>query len=240
MSNTNPVVITAKRRWAPGRIPTAIMLAISLFGLALSGCKSMNKTQKGAVIGGASGGVIGGVVGRAVGNTAMGAIIGATVGGVTGAVIGRKMDKQAEEIAKELENAEVIREGEAIVINFKEKVLFAYDRSDLNGAAQTNLNKLSAILLKYPETNITVIGHTDSKGSDDYNQTLSESRANAVTNYSSKQGVASSRLTAIGKGESDPVASNDTQDGSALNRRVEFVITATDKLKAEAKKETGK
>ena len=213
---------------------------MSLFGLGLSGCKSMNKTQKGAVIGGASGAVIGGVVGRSVGNTAMGAIIGATVGGVTGAVIGKQMDKQAAEIAKELEDAEVIREGEGIVINFKEKVLFGYDRSDLNGTAQANLDKLNAILLKYPETNITVIGHTDSKGSNSYNQTLSESRANAVTNYSSNHGVGNSRLTAIGKGESDPVASNATQDGSALNRRVEFVITATDKLKAEAEKETGK
>ena len=240
MSNTNPVVMTANRRWIPGRGGTALILMISLFGLALSGCKSMNKTQKGAVIGGASGGVIGGVVGRSVGNTAMGAIIGATVGGVAGAVIGRQMDKQAEEIAKELKDAEVIREGEGIVINFKEKVLFGYDRSDLNGTAQANLDKLNGILLKYPETNITVIGHTDSKGSDDYNQTLSENRANAVTNYSSKHGVVNSRLTAIGKGESDPVASNETQDGSALNRRVEFVITATDNLKAEAKKETGK
>lgn len=238
MSKTNPVVITASKTRIPRRGVTTLLMIVMFVGLAVSGCKSMNKTQKGAVIGGASGGVIGGVVGRAVGNTAMGAIVGATVGGVAGAVIGRQMDKQAEEIAKELKDAEVIREGEAIVINFKEKVLFGYDRSDLSGTAQANLDKLNAILLKYPETNITVIGHTDSKGSDEYNQTLSESRANAVTNYSSRNGVGSSRLTAIGKGESDPVASNETQDGSALNRRVEFVITATDKLKAEAKKET--
>lgn len=216
------------------------MLVITLFALVASGCKSMNKSQKGAVIGGAGGAAVGGVVGRAMGNTAMGAIIGATVGGVTGAIIGRKMDKQAEEIAKELGDAEVIREGEAIVIRFKETVLFAYDRSDLNENARINLDKLKATLLKYPETNITVIGHTDSKGTDIYNQTLSESRANSVIAYTSQNGVSNSRLTAIGKGETDPIATNNTAEGSALNRRVEFVITANDKMKADAKKETGK
>jgi outer membrane protein OmpA-like peptidoglycan-associated protein len=137
-------------------------------------------------------------------------------------------------------DAEVIREGEGIVIKFKEKVLFAYDRSDLNATAKTNLDKLKNILLKYPETNITVIGHTDSKGSDSYNQTLSESRATAVTNYASQNGIDKARLTAIGKGETDPIATNDTEEGSASNRRVEFVITANDKMKAEAKAEAGK
>ena len=175
-----------------------------------------------------------------MGNTAMGAIIGATVGGVTGAVIGRKMDKQAEEIAKELGDAEVIREGEAIVIRFKETVLFAYDRFDLNENARVNLDKLKTVLLKYPETNITVIGHTDSKGTSLYNQTLSESRANSVIAYTNQNGISNARLTAIGKGETDPIATNNTAEGSALNRRVEFVITANDQMKADAKKETGK
>jgi outer membrane protein OmpA-like peptidoglycan-associated protein len=200
----------------------------------------MTKSQKGAVIGGTSGAVIGGVVGHTMGNTAMGAIIGAAAGGVAGGVIGHKMDKQAEEIAKEMGDAEVIREGEGIVIKFKEKVLFAYDRSDLNATAKTNLDKLKNILLKYPETNITVIGHTDSKGYDRYNQTLSESRATAVTNYANQNGIDKARLTAIGKGETDPIATNDTEEGSASNRRVEFVITANDKMKAEAKAEAGK
>jgi outer membrane protein OmpA-like peptidoglycan-associated protein len=200
----------------------------------------MNKSQKGAVIGGAGGGVVGGVVGRAFGNTAMGAIIGATVGGVGGAVIGRQMDKQAEEIAKEMGDADVIREGEAIVIKFKEQVLFAYDRSDLNANAKTSLDKLRTTLLKYPETNITIIGHTDSKGTKQYNQTLSETRANTVANYTSQNGIDKNRLTAIGKGETDPIATNDTEEGSASNRRVEFVITANEKMKADAKKEASK
>ncbi|HYK56239.1 MAG TPA: OmpA family protein, partial [Flavisolibacter sp.] len=170
---------------------TRLTLIIALFSILASGCKTMNRTQKGAVIGAAGGGVIGGVVGRAAGNTAMGAIIGAAVGGTAGAIIGRKMDKQAEEMGKVLgnETAEVKREGEGIVINFKEKILFGFDRSDLNTSAQTNLTKLVEVLQKYPDTNIEIIGHTDSKGTDTYNQALSERRANAVASYLRSQGV---------------------------------------------------
>ena len=215
-----------------------LLIASLAITILTTGCKNMNKTQKGAVIGTAGGAAVGAVIGKAAGNTALGAILGATVGGVTGAVIGRKMDKQAEEIAKTMGDAEVIREGEAIVIKFNEKVLFAYDRSDLNLTAKSNLDKLKTILLKYPETNITVIGHTDSKGSLKYNQTLSENRANSVKSYANQSGIANDRLNAIGKGENDPIATNDTEEGSALNRRVEFVITANEKMKAEAQKET--
>lgn len=224
---------------SPRRI-LSFLLILSLSGLVISGCKSMNKTQKGAVIGGAGGAVVGGAIGKAMGNTAMGAIIGATVGGVTGAVIGRKMDKQAEEIARDMKDAEVRREGEGIVVNFKEKVLFGYDKSDLTPTAQANLNKFRDILVKYPETNITVIGHTDSKGTDSYNQALSERRALAVTNYFKNNSINSTRLNGVGKGELDPIATNDTEEGSGLNRRVEFVITANEKMKAEAQKEAGK
>jgi outer membrane protein OmpA-like peptidoglycan-associated protein len=240
MSNSYLVIATSKHKSSIKQGLMGFTLLVSVLAILMSGCKTMTKSQKGAVIGGTSGAVIGGVVGHTMGNTAMGAIIGAAAGGVAGGVIGHKMDKQAEEIAKEMGDAEVIREGEGIVIKFKEKVLFAYDRSDLNATAKTNLDKLKNILLKYPETNITVIGHTDSKGSDSYNQTLSESRATAVTNYASQNGIDKARLTAIGKGESDPIATNDTEEGSASNRRVEFVITANDKMKAEAKAEAGK
>jgi outer membrane protein OmpA-like peptidoglycan-associated protein len=220
---------------------TRFTLIIALFGILASGCKTMNRTQKGAVIGAAGGGVVGGVIGRAAGNTAMGAIIGAAVGGTAGAIIGRKMDKQAEEMEKVLgnETAEVKREGEGIVINFKEKVLFGFDRSDLNSSAQTNLGKLVEVLQKYPDTNIEIIGHTDSKGTEAYNQALSERRANSVASYLRDRGISSTRLTAKGMGESDPVASNDTEEGQSQNRRVEFVITANEKMKADAKKEAG-
>jgi outer membrane protein OmpA-like peptidoglycan-associated protein len=240
MRNSKMVVTTTKKKLPFERIAGSFLLIVIVTAISLAGCKSMNKSQKGAVIGGTSGGVVGGVVGRAFGNTAMGAIIGATVGGVGGAIIGRQMDKQAEEIAKEMGDVDVIREGEAIVIRFREKVLFAFDRSDLDANAKTSLDKLRTTLLKYPETNITVIGHTDSKGTKQYNQTLSESRANSVASYTSQNGIDKNRMTAIGKGETDPIATNDTEEGSASNRRVEFVITANEKMKADAKKETGK
>jgi outer membrane protein OmpA-like peptidoglycan-associated protein len=213
---------------------------IVLLGLLTAGCKSMNRTQKGAIIGAAGGGAVGAVIGKAAGNTAMGAIIGAAVGGSAGAVIGHKMDKQAEEMKQVLGDAEVKRVGEGIVIDFKEKVLFGFDRSDLTDAARTNLNKLTNVLQKYPETNIEVIGHTDSKGTDDYNKNLSDRRASAVAIYLKSQQVSNSRLSTKGMGESDPIASNDTDEGRSQNRRVEFVITANEKMKAEAQREAGK
>ena len=152
----------------------------------------------------------------------------------------KKMDKQAEEMKKVLGDAEVIREGEGIIIKFKDKVLFGYDQADLGASAQTNLGKLVGILNAYPDTDIQVIGHTDNKGSDDYNMGLSERRATSVINYLRNNGINTGRLTAIGKGESDPVASNDTEDDRAQNRRVEFVITANEKMKEEAKREASK
>lgn len=206
----------------------------------IAGCKTATKTQKGAVIGTAGGAAVGAVIGRSVGNTAMGAIIGATVGGVTGAVIGRKMDKQAEEMKEVLGDAEISREGEGIVINFKEKVLFGFDQSVLTSGAQTNLDKLTNILQKYPDTNIEIIGHTDSKGTDRYNKDLSERRASAVAAYLRNKNIPDNRISTRGMGEDDPVASNDTEDSRSLNRRVEFVITANEKMKEEAKREAGK
>ena len=206
-------------------------LILSLVGLVASGCKSMNRSQKGAVIGG--------VVGRAMGNTAMGAIVGATVGGVAGAVIGRKMDKQAEEMKEVLGDAEVKRVGEGIVIEFKDKVLFGFDQSDLGTTARANLDKLANVLKKYPDTNIEILGHTDDKGTDSYNQGLSERRANSAGAYLRSQGIASSRISTRGLGESDPKVANDTEANRAENRRVEFVITANQKMIDDAKREAG-
>jgi len=216
------------------------VLAAAFSGLLISGCKTATKSQKGAVIGAGGGAVIGAVIGKATGNTARGAVIGAVLGGVGGAVIGRKMDKQAEEMKKVLGDAEVIRAEEGIIIKFKEQVLFGYDRADLGTAAQGNLDKLVNVLNKYPDTDIQIIGHTDSKGSDEYNQGLSERRANAVVNYLRTHNIASSRLSAKGMGEADPIAANDTDENRAVNRRVEFVITANEKMKEEAKREAEK
>ena len=217
-----------------------IVLATALFSFLVSGCNTASRSQKGAVIGAAGGGAVGAVIGKATGNTAMGAIIGATVGGVTGAVIGRKMDRQAEEMQEVLkDDAEVRREGEGIVINFKEKVLFGFNSADLGGTAEANLTKLVNVLNRYPDTNIEVIGHTDSIGTASYNQTLSERRANSVLRYLQNRNINTSRLKARGMGQTDPITSNSTEEGRAQNRRVEFVITANEKMKAEAKQEAG-
>jgi outer membrane protein OmpA-like peptidoglycan-associated protein len=219
------------------KILVTSFLVVAIF---TAGCNTMNKSQKGAVIGTAGGAAVGAVIGKAAGNTAMGAIIGAAAGGVTGAVIGHKMDKQAEEIKKEIPDAEVVRVGEGIVIEFNSKILFGFDQSGLTTDARTNLNKLLAILQKYPDTNIEVQGHTDSKGTTRYNQKLSEERASTVSYYLSGNGVTTSRLTIIGFGETLPRYTNDTEDGQSQNRRVDFLISANEKMKAEAAKEAEK
>jgi outer membrane protein OmpA-like peptidoglycan-associated protein len=214
-----------------------VLLMIAIFS---AGCKSWNKTQKGAVIGTVGGGAAGAVIGRAAGNTALGAIIGATVGGVTGAIIGHQMDKQAEEMKKSIPDAQVERVGEGIVIEFNNKILFGFDQSDLSATSRTNLDKLAGILEKYPDTNIEVQGHTDSKGTTRYNQALSDRRASSVYGYLSGNGTAASRLTMKGFGETAPKYDNATEDGQAQNRRVEFLVSANEKMKAAAAKEAEK
>ncbi len=202
-----------------------------------TGCASWNKTQKGAVVGTAAGGAAGAIIGRASGNTALGAIIGAAAGGATGAVIGRQMDKQAEEIAKTVPDAKVERIGEGIVVEFSSNILFGFDKSNLSEDAKTNLDKLVVVLDSYPDTNIEIQGHTDSKGSEAYNQSLSEQRAGTVSGYLSGKGITYNRLTIKGFGENVPKYSNETSDGQSQNRRVEFLISANEKMKAEAEKE---
>lgn len=208
-----------------------------IIAIMMQNCASMNKTQKGAVIGTAGGAAAGAVIGRASGNTALGTVIGATVGGVTGAVIGRQMDKQAEELKKEVPNANVERVGEGIVVELSDKVLFEFGKSDLTDASKKSLDKIVEVFNKYPETNIEVQGHTDDKGSEEFNQNLSVRRAVTVTDYLNLRGITNSRLNVKGYGELAPKYGNDTDEGRAQNRRVEFLITANEKMKAEAAKE---
>jgi outer membrane protein OmpA-like peptidoglycan-associated protein len=207
--------------------------------LVLGGCKSMSKTQKGAVVGTAAGGTMGAVIGKSTGNTALGAIIGATVGGTAGAIIGNQMDKQAEEIKKAVPDAEVIRVGEGIMVEFNSSILFAFGKSTLTNEAQRNLDEFLKVLEIYPETDIEVQGHTDNVGSEAFNQTLSEQRAATVSNYLVNRGIRAHRLTIIGYGELLPKYLNDTDAGREKNRRVEFLITANEKMKAEAEKQAG-
>ncbi|MXS72392.1 OmpA family protein [Flavobacteriaceae bacterium W22] len=205
--------------------------------LILSSCEAVqnsNHQQRGTAVGVASGAVIGGILGNNVGkgkNAALGAVLGGVIGGVAGNVIGSKMDKQAKEIKDTLPGAEVERVGDGIKITLNESIVtFAFDSSNLTALAKTNLDKLSEVLVNNPDTNINIYGHTDSKGSDDYNQKLSERRANAVKSYLVSKGIAASRMFALGEGEAMPIVSNDTDEGRAKNRRVEFAITANEKM----------
>jgi outer membrane protein OmpA-like peptidoglycan-associated protein len=203
------------------------------FSLVEWGC-SASDTVKGGAIGAAAGGVLGGIIGKQAGNTALGAIIGAAIGGTAGALIGHYMDKQAEEMKQDLKDAKVERVGEGIKITFNSGILFETAKSTLQPTAQANVEKLAKILNKYPDTNVLIEGHTDSDGSTEYNQKLSESRANSVANFVKGIGVLGSRVTTVGYGETQPVASNSTPEGKQANRRVEIAIFANDKLKDAA------
>ena len=205
--------------------------------MMLTSCESVknaNNQQKGTVIGTAAGAVIGGVLGNNLGkgkNAPAGAVLGGIVGGVAGNVIGRNMDKQAKEIKETLPGAEVERVGEGIKVTMKENMVnFGFDSSDLTSAAKANLDKLAQVLKNNMGTNINIYGHTDSKGTDAYNLSLSERRAAAVKNYLVSQGVSAGRMFTMGVGEKEPVASNDTDAGRAENRRVEFAITANQEM----------
>ena len=215
----------------------ALILLASAF--LQQGC-ALTRTQKGAAVGTAAGGTIGAIVGRVSGNTALGAIIGATVGGVTGAIIGKQMDKQAEEIRNRVPNAKVERVGEGIIVEFNDKILFGFDKSDLSSGSKKNLDNLAVVLAKYPDTNIEIQGHTDNSGSDEYNAALSQRRAASVSNYMQSKGLLSQRISIKGYGEAAPKYTNDTESNKAQNRRVEFLISANEKMKADAKNESTK
>lgn len=211
------------------------VISFSLAALILvAGCNSFTKTQKGAAIGAGGGAVIGGLIGHAAGSTALGAIIGGAVGGTAGGLIGHKMDKQAAEIKQTVPGATVTREGEGIIVKFDSGILFDIDKTDVKPAAQTNLQKLAVSLKNNPQTNILIIGHTDSTGTASHNMDLSIRRAGAVKSYLVDGGVDGSRLTTQGKGETEPIADNKTPDGRAQNRRVEIVIVANDQMKQQA------
>lgn len=209
-----------------------LLVGILIFGLI--GCSSMNKKEKGAIIGAAAGAVVGGVIGNQAGSTAAGAIMGAAIGGAAGAIIGNYMDKQAAEMERDLEGAKIERIGEGIKITFPSGILFDVNKSALQPAAKDNLNKLAQILNKYEETDILIEGHTDSTGPEEYNMDLSIRRANSVGTYLAEDNVSPVRFKLLGYGETQPLTSNDTAEGRQQNRRVEIAIFANDKLKKVA------
>jgi outer membrane protein OmpA-like peptidoglycan-associated protein len=212
----------------------SIVLIPSLAMLVTSGCASLNKKETGAIIGATAGAAAGAAVGRANGSTAKGAIIGAAVGGTAGAVIGHQMDQQAKELKQNIPGAVVERVGEGLQVTFESGLLFGYYSDVLQPAAKQNLSSLAASLEKYPGTDLLIVGHTDAQGSDSYNMTLSERRAASAANYLVSQGVTRERLRSAGRGESEPVASNETEPDRQKNRRVEVAIYANETLKSKA------
>lgn len=206
--------------------------------LASFGCAGLSKKEKGAIIGATSGGVLGGIIGKQAGSTAIGAILGAAIGGAAGAYIGNYMDKQAREMERDIEGAKVSRVGEGIKITFDSGILFDVNKATLKPQSQENLARLARILQKYDDTNILLEGHTDATGSNEYNLSLSRLRAQSVSNYLASLGVTANRFAIMGYGEDQPVASNETDEGRRLNRRVEVAIYANDKLKKIARKRT--
>ncbi|MCB4798431.1 OmpA family protein [Neotamlana laminarinivorans] len=226
---------------------TGITILAIVTVIAFTNCKSVqnaNNKQKGAVIGATGGAILGAIIGNNVGkggNGELGAVIGGVVGGGAGVLIGNKMDKQAQQIEEEVPGAEVERVDDGIVVTFDENsgVYFATNKYNINAASEDNLNKLIGVFKEYPDTNILVVGHTDSQGAEEYNMTLSKNRAYAVTNYLSSHGISSSRLTTNWFGETQPMYDNATADGRAKNRRVNIAILPNEKMIEDAKQQAG-
>ncbi|PWA06071.1 OmpA family protein [Flavobacterium laiguense] len=213
------------------------LLVLSFLFTGCDSVKNANNTQKGLGIGAIAGGVIGGIIGANTGHAAAGAAIGAAIGGGTGALIGNSMDKQAREIDQALPGADVERVGEGIRLVLKEDaVRFDVNKSTLTAQAKTNLDKLVPVFNSYADTNIEIFGYTDNTGKPEYNLTLSQKRAESVKAYLISKGLVASRFKTSGFGIADPIATNDTPDGRSQNRRVEFAITANEKMIEEAKK----
>lgn len=216
-------------------LPVLLLCVAVLF----SGCNASN-TVKGTGIGVGAGGAVGARIGALAGNTGLGAIIGAAVGGTAGALIGKKMDKQKKELQQSLPDAtvETVNNGEAIKVTFDSGILFATNSSTLSDASRNALRNFANSLKSNPDTDIRIVGFTDNTGKVDYNQTLSEKRAKSVYDYLMMQGVSSDRMVYEGKGVHDPVADNSTPEGRSLNRRVEILILANDKMVKDAKSGT--
>lgn len=223
-----------KIKYSNKRATLALLLAAGT--LTSAACASMSQKEKGAVIGAGAGAAIGGVIGNQTGSTARGAIIGAVVGGAAGAIIGHQMDQQAKELDQSIPGAKVERVGEGIQVTFESGLLFDFDSDRIRPDAAKNFQELANSLKKFGNSNLLIVGHTDSQGDDTYNMNLSQRRANSASAYLQSLGVPASRISTAGRGESEPVATNDTDAGRQLNRRVEVAIYASPEYREQVKK----
>ncbi|HET7437486.1 MAG TPA: OmpA family protein [Thermoanaerobaculia bacterium] len=210
-------------------IASILIFAMSA-GAAFAGdvATSRDKTAKGAVIGGVAGAIAGAIIhnNRGSGNAKRGAVVGGVVGAATGAIVGAMMDKQEREL-RQIEGINVTRTSDdELKVTVRNEVLFDFNSASLRSASRDELREMASVFDKYGDTTIVVAGHTDSVGSESYNQRLSERRANAVSNYLEDSGVRGSRIDAVGYGESRPKASNSSASGRQQNRRVELYVRA--------------
>tara|TARA_R110001592_G_scaffold312206_1_gene587350 strand:+ start:87968 stop:88639 length:672 start_codon:yes stop_codon:yes gene_type:complete len=215
-----------------GKMRSTIAIALALLLFNCNSVKNANNTQKGAGIGAVTGAIAGGII---QGNL-KGALIGAAIGGASGGVIGNVMDKQARKIEEAIPGAEVERVGEGIHVIFGENsgVNFATNKSELTATSKENLEGVAKILLEFPDTNISIQGHTDNTGKEDYNLQLSRKRADSVAKFLSDKGVSYSRFNIEAFGQSAPRFDNTTSEGRAQNRRVEMAISANQEMIEDA------
>ncbi|MBE0440227.1 MAG: OmpA family protein [Gammaproteobacteria bacterium] len=206
------------------------LVLVTAMATMLSACATDDPNQK-AKVGAAVGAVAGAVLGHSIKNDKGGVILGAAAGAVAGAGIGHYMDKQQQEMEAALANEQAQHEievqrlqDETLKIDISSEISFDFGSAALKPAFMPTLQKVTDILARYPKTVIHVVGHTDSVGSESYNMNLSERRAQSVVNYFSGQGIAPNRLVTVGRGELEPRASNDTEAGRQLNRRVELYV----------------
>lgn len=209
------------------RFSILALIAVTFWGCA----QPQTKTQQGALYGTGIGAAVGAGLGQVIGgntkSTLVGAGIGAALGGVAGAGIGRYMDNQEAALQQQFaasQAAEVQRNADVLAVTFKSDVLFDVNSASLKPGAYTEINRVAQVLVQYPQTNIQIAGHTDSTGTEVYNQQLSERRAASVQSALAGQGVAAARMRTIGFGESQPIADNATEAGRQLNRRVVVTI----------------
>lgn len=204
---------------------TTSMLALGASALVLSACApDPNNMQNRTMTGALTGAAVGGVVGAATGNRRT-ALAGAVVGGAAGALIGQQLDRQAEELRRQLgNNVDIRNTGEELILTLPQDLLFAVDSANLRPDLQQDLRVIATNLVNYPRSDVIVVGHTDNTGAAAYNQSLSERRAQSVAQVLRSQGVASNRIQTIGRGLTQPIASNATPEGRRQNRRVEISI----------------
>ena len=221
------------------------ILTLVLCASLLAGCGNMSNLGKGTAIGGGSGAAAGALLGALLGKDAksagIGAAIGTAVGAGVGALIGNKMDKKAEELkALEGANVEVVKDLndlDAIKVTFESGILFKINSASLSDVSKKSLKEFAAQMKDLPDTDVIVLGHTDNTGSDEYNEKLSLQRAQTVADYLKTCGISADRMTSEGMSYHMPVASNETAEGRAQNRRVEVYISANENMIKQAEAE---